>query len=92
MKISKQARKLAQDLNLSDADAYIMELKANLYSRCSSLIQKSDLSHEEISKQIGTSRSRITRISNLGENNISIEILIKIIAVLEGMPEIKFAA
>lgn len=92
MKLSKQARKLADDLGLSEVDAYIMELKAKLYSRSSSLIKSSKLTHEQIAKQIGTSRSRINRIANQGENNVSIELLIKLIAVLEGRPAIKFAA
>lgn len=92
MKISKNARKLADDLGLSDVDAYIMELKAQLYSKSSQLIKSSKLNHAQIAKLIGTSRSRINRISNHGENNVSMEILIKLIAVLEDRPAIKFAA
>jgi predicted XRE-type DNA-binding protein len=92
MKISKTAHQLAKDLGLSEVDAYVMDLKAKLYSKSVILIKTSKLTHEEIAKQIGTSRSRINRIANYGENNISIELLIKIITVLEGRPIIKFAA
>ncbi|MFY7993284.1 MAG: helix-turn-helix domain-containing protein [Bacteriovoracaceae bacterium] len=92
MKISKNARKLAEDLGLSDVDAYIMELKMQLYSKSVELIKESKLTHLEIANLIGTSRSRINRISNYGENNVSMEILIKLIAVLEDRPAIKFAA
>lgn len=92
MKISKEAKQLAEDLNLSEVDAFIMELKANLYSRSSKLIKTSKLTHEQIAKKIGTSRSRINRIANNGENNVSIEVLIKLISVLEGKPAIKMAA
>jgi predicted XRE-type DNA-binding protein len=92
MKVSKQAKKMAEDLGLSDVDAYIMELKAKLYTKSSELIKASKLTHEQIAKQIGTSRSRINRIANKGENNVSIELLIKLIAVLEGKSAIKLAA
>ena len=92
MKISKAARNLAKDLGLSDVDAYMMELKATLYSKSSDLIKKSELNHEEIAKMIGTSRSRINRIANAGENNVSFEILIKLISVLEGKPAVVLAA
>ena len=92
MKRSKETKKLAEDLGLSEVDAYIMELKAKLYAKSSTLIKASKLTHEQIAKQIGTSRSRINRIANYGENNVSMEILIKLIAVLEGKPAIKFAA
>lgn len=84
MKISKEAKRLAEDLGLSEVDAYIMELKAKLYTKSSELIKSSKLTHEQIAKQIGTSRSRINRIANKGENNVSIELLLKLIAVLEG--------
>ena len=92
MKISKEAKKLAEDLNLSEVDAYLMELKSRLYEKSAELIKSSKLTHEEIATLIGTSRSRINRISNHGENNISLEILIKIISVLNGKPAIELAA
>ena len=92
MKISKVAKQLALDLGLNEVDAYIMELKAKLYTKSAELIKSSKLTHEQIANLIGTSRSRVTRISNRGENNVSLELLIKLITVLEGKPAIKFAA
>ena len=83
MKISQHAKKLAKDLELNDADAAIMELKSLLYERASQAIQQSGESHEAIANRLGTSRARITRISNRGENSISIDLLLKIIVVLE---------
>lgn len=92
IKISKAAKKMANDLGLTDVDAYIMELKAKLYTKSAGLIKSSKLTHEQIANQIGTSRSRISRIANHGENNVSIELLIKLIATLEGKQAIKLAA
>ena len=92
MKISKVAKQLALDLGLSEADAYIIELKSQLYSKSVSLIQESALTHGKIAQLIGTSRSRINRIAHRSEANVSIELLIKLVTVLEGKPLIKFAA
>lgn len=92
MKISKEAKRMAEDLGISEVDAYIMDLKAKLYTKSSQLIKASKLTHEQIAKQIGTSRSRVNRIANKGENNVSIELLLKLIAVLEGKSAIKIAA
>lgn len=92
MKISKHAKQLAEDLGLSEVDAYLMELKANLYSKASEQIKKSDLTHEEMAKLIGTSRARITRLANMGENNVSIELLIRVIATLEEKIPFKIVA
>lgn len=92
LKISKATKQMANDLGLSDVDAYIMELKTKLYTKSANLIKSSKFTHEQIANQIGTSRSRISRIANHGENNVSIELLIKLIATLEGKQAIKFAA
>lgn len=91
MRSSKKVKQLAVDLELSEVDTYVMELKAKLYLRSSKLIQGSAFTHEEIAKKIGTSRSRINRIANLGENSLSIEILIKIITLLEGKSVFRIA-
>jgi|GEM_PF-1136052 len=91
-KISKEAKKMADDLGLSDIDAYIMELKAKLYTKSAELIKSSKMTHQQIANLIGTSRSRISRIANHGENNVSIELLIKVIATLQGKQAIKLAA
>jgi len=92
MKLSKEAKIMAKDLNLTEVDAYIMELKARLYAKASELIKASKLSNEEVARLVGTSRSRVNRIANKGENNVSIEILLKIIATLKGTTAIKIAA
>ncbi len=83
MKISRYARQLANDLELSDEDAAIMELKSLLYERAAQAIQRSGETHGAIATRLGTSRARITRISNRGENSISLDLLLKIIVVLE---------
>jgi predicted XRE-type DNA-binding protein len=92
LKISKNSKKLAEELGLEDVDAYIMELKAKLYMKSVSLIKSSRLTHAQIAMLIGTSRSRINRIANYGENNISMEMLIKLIVAIEGKSAIKLAA
>ncbi len=92
MKISKEARKLAEDLGLSEVDAYMMELKAKMYNRSAQLIKSSPLTHKEIAKLVGTSRSRITRLSNNGENSVSIELLCSIITTLTGKHALELAA
>lgn len=91
MKLSKATKQLAKDLGLNEADAVVMELKSKLYSLASNSIQKSKLTHEEIAKKIGTSRARITRIANLGENSLSIELLVKVIVTLDSKVPLKVA-
>ncbi len=91
MKMNKNAKALADDLNLTDAEAAVMELKARLYQHAAKSILKSKFTHEEIAKKMGTSRARITRIANLGENSLSVEILIKLIFTLDHKLPLKVA-
>lgn len=91
MKLSKEAKALAEDLGLSEVDAVVMELKSKLYQQAAKSIQNSKLTHEAIAEKVGTSRARITRISNLGENSLSIELLVRIIVALENKIPLKVA-
>lgn len=91
MKMNKHAKALADDLNLNEAEAAVMELKAKLYQQAAKSISKSKLTHEEIAQKIGTSRARITRIANLGENSLSVELLLKLIVSLDHRMPLKVA-
>lgn len=91
MKMNKHAKALADDLNLNEAEAAVMELKAQLYQQAAKSISKSKLTHAEIAKKVGTSRARITRIANLGENSLSVELLLKLIVSLEHKMPVKVA-
>lgn len=91
MKLNKNAKILADDLNLNEAEAAVMELKAKLYQQAAKSISKSKFTHEEIAKKIGTSRARITRIANLGENSLSVELLLKLIVSLDHRMPLKVA-
>ena len=53
MKISNHAKKIAKDLNLSEADALIMELKSKLYMQAAEAIKNSKMSHEAIALKAG---------------------------------------
>ncbi len=91
MKMNKHTKALADDLNLNEAEAAVMELKAKLYQQAAKSISKSKLTHEAIAKKVGTSRARITRIANLGENSLSVELLLKLIVSLDHRMPLKVA-
>lgn len=91
MKPSKRAKTIANDLGLSEIDAAVMELKSSLYIQAAKGIQKSKFTHEEIARRVGTSRARISRISRMGENSLSIELLVRILYVLENKIPLKVA-
>ena len=92
MKINKQTKQIAKDLGLTDADAVVMQMKSQLYELASEAINNSELTHQAVAGKVGTSRARISRISKMGENSISIELLIKIIVAVDHKVPFKFTA
>jgi predicted XRE-type DNA-binding protein len=70
-------------LHIRELDAYVMDLKSKLYSRCAKLVRESSMTHEQIAKAVGTSRARVSRIASMGENSLSIEVCIKIIKLIK---------
>jgi len=92
MKISKNTKQVAKDLGLSEAEAVVMEMKSKLYEAAQGAILRSKLTHASIAEKVGTSRARISRISKMGENSISIELLLKIIVALDEKVPFKFTA
>ena len=62
-----------------------------LISRLEGSHNKKEVIGQDIALKTGASRARITRISNMGENSISIELLLKIIVALENKSLLKVA-
>ncbi len=88
----KEELDLIKDLGLDTDDLYYMKLKAYLYQMAASAITNSGLTHEEIAKISGTSRARISRISKIGENSLSLDFLIQLTDLLYEEPLVIFTS
>jgi len=91
MKTHKNIKKLNEDLDLDAFEEKMVQLKAKLYKEATSAINSSEYTHDQIAELLGTSRTRITRIANMGENSLSIEFLSEIIFTLENKMPLKIA-
>ncbi|MBI5167807.1 MAG: XRE family transcriptional regulator, partial [candidate division NC10 bacterium] len=58
------ARELGDALGLSAVDTAEMEFRSELTVALSKIIQSGKLTHAEIAKRAGTSRTRVTAIAN----------------------------
>ncbi len=88
----KEELKMAKDLALETDDLYYIKLKAYLYQMAALAINNSGLTHEEIAKISKTSRARISRISKMGENSLSLDFLIRITDLLYEEPLVNFTS
>jgi len=83
------ARELGEALGLSTADTAEMEFRSDLTIALSKIIQSGRLTHTQIAKRAGTSRTRVTAIANGNTQGVSTDVLIRVLAATGHRAEIK---
>ena len=76
----RTAQELGAALGLSAADTAEMEFRSELTVALSKIIQSGKLTHAEIAKRAGTSRTRVTAIANGNTQGVSTDVLIRVLA------------
>ena len=74
------AEELGKALGMSAADTAEMEFRSELTVALSKIIQSGKLTHAEIAKGAGTSRTRVTAIANGNTHGVSTDVLIRVLA------------
>ncbi len=73
---------LAEALGLSAADAKEWRVQYALLKRLKEIVRKRKITHAEIAERAGTSRTRVTAILNDKLDNVSSDLLIRILGAL----------
>ena len=76
----RTAEDLGRTLGLSPADTAEMEFRSDLTVSLAKIIQSGRLTHAEIAKRAGTSRTRVTAIANGNTRGVSTDVLIRVLA------------
>ena len=74
------AEELGRALGLTVADTAEMEFRSELTVALSRIIQSGRLTHAEIAKHAGTSRTRVTAIANGNTRGVSTDVLIRVLS------------
>ena len=85
----RTAEELGKALGLSKADTAEMEFRSDLTVSLAKLIQGGQLTHAEIAKGAGTSRTRVTAIANGNTHGISTDVLIRVLAATGYRAEVR---
>ena len=83
------ASDLGQALGLSAADTAVMEFRSELTVALAKIIQAGRLTHAEIAKNAGTSRTRVTAIANGNTHGVSTDVLIRVLAATGHRAEVR---
>lgn len=76
---AKYAQELADILGLSPIDAAEIEFRSDLNSKIIKIIKDSELTHAAVAKLAGTSRTRITAIVNRNTQEISTDLMLRVL-------------
>ncbi len=89
MTVTHTAEELGKALGLSPADTAEMEFRSELTVVLAKIIQSGRMTHEQIAKGAGTSRTRVTAIANGNTDGISTDVMIRVLAATGYKTEIR---
>jgi predicted XRE-type DNA-binding protein len=73
---------LAKTLGLSSADAHRWEFRSQLVTKIIEIAEREKITHAEIAKRARTSRTRVTSIANRNIDDVSTDLLLRILESL----------
>lgn len=80
--VARNGADVAKALGLKTSDAFEWEVQASLLMKLREVVSRSKLTHEQIAKKVGTSRTRITSILGAHLDHVSTDALIRILGAL----------
>ena len=86
---ARTAEELGRALGLSMADTAEMEFRSELTVALAKIIQAGRLTHADIAKSAGTSRTRVTAIANGNTHGVSTDVLIRVLAATGYRAEVR---
>jgi hypothetical protein len=88
--VTRNARELAKALNLSPANMVEIDVRIQINNKIIAAAKNSGLTHADIAKAAGTSRTRITAILNQDTTHVSTDLMLRILAALGYRANITF--
>lgn len=85
----RTAEELGRALGLSMADTAEIEFHSELTVALAKIIQTGRLTHADIAKGAGTSRTRVTAIANGNTHGVSTDVLIRVLAATGHRAEVR---
>lgn len=88
--VVRNVGELARALRLSPSDAVELEIRSQINDKIIEGVRLSGLTHAQVAKAVGTSRSRLTAILNRDRSHVSTDLLLRILLGLGYRTKISF--
>jgi predicted XRE-type DNA-binding protein len=89
--VTRSAIELASALGLTPTDAVEIEVRSALNDKIVEIVAKHGLTHAQVAKIAETSRTRMTAILNRNTQDVSTDLLLRILARLGYRVKIRFS-
>lgn len=88
--VTRSAAELAKALGLSAAAGKQIELRSDLNSKIAEIVRRRGLTHAQVARLARTSRTRVTAILNHNTQDISTDLLLRVLYALGYAAKITF--
>ncbi|HAF16569.1 MAG TPA: hypothetical protein DCK93_01330 [Blastocatellia bacterium] len=88
--VARNARELAAVLGLTPADGLEIEVRSDLNDKIIEVVRKRDLTHDQVARLAHTSRTRVTAILNRNTQDISTDLMLRVLAALGVQAKLQF--
>jgi predicted XRE-type DNA-binding protein len=88
--VARTAGELAKTLGLTPADGADIELRSTLNSKIVEVVRRKELTHAQVARLAGTSRTRVTAIMNRNTKDISTDLLLRVLYALGFTAKVTF--
>ena len=87
---ARNASELAKALGLTPADGAELELRSDLNTKIAEVVARKGLTHLEVARLAGTSRTRVTAILNRNTKDISTDLMLRVLYALGYTAKVRF--
>jgi predicted XRE-type DNA-binding protein len=88
--VARNAEELAKALGLKPADGAEIRLRSELNSKIVEVVGQKGLTHDQVARLAGTSRTRVTAIMNRNTIDISTDLMLRVLYALGYKASIRF--
>lgn len=88
--VARNARELAAVLGLTPADGLEIEIRSDLNDKIIEVVKKRGLTHDQVARLAHTSRTRVTAILNRNTQDISTDLMLRVLAALGVQAKLQF--
>ena len=88
--VARNAKELAKALGLTPADAVEFEIRSALNDKIVEVVNEGGLTHAQVATLAHTSRTRVTAILNRNTQDISTDLLLRVLGSLGVQAKLQF--